>query len=69
MHEKAIGYPARRPESMKGKIETLLRHVKRDFPNGCIGFDCKDCPLLTSKDPVAVHLCKAIRATTTKLLD
>lgn len=30
---------------MKEKIQALCEQVKRDFPNGCRGISCGDCPL------------------------
>ena len=46
---------------MKDKIEKLLEQIKRDFPDGCAGLDCKDCPLGGHIDDVENGLCRAIQ--------
>ena len=27
------------------KIAALVEHIKKEFPKGCIGVECKECPL------------------------
>lgn len=54
---------------MKEKIQKLLDQIKRDFPDGCTGLECSDCPLLTTKGGVQSHLCDAIRAASMRVND
>jgi hypothetical protein len=46
---------------MKDKIQRLLDQIKRDFPDGCDGLECKDCPLLAGINDPRQGLCDAIQ--------
>jgi len=44
---------------MKDEIQALYDQIERDFPNGCQGLSCDECPL-TPRDEVRYHLCQTL---------
>ena len=39
------------------KIEALLERIQKEFPTGCTGLDCKDCPLDGKIGNLETRLC------------
>ena len=31
--------------TLEEKIAALVEHIKKEFPKGCTGVECKECPL------------------------
>lgn len=49
--------------SMSEKIQKLLDQINRDFPDGCTGIDCDDCPLnLSASGDVGTDLCDLLES-------
>ena len=36
--------------TIEQKMVAIVKRIKEEFPNGCNGIDCKDCPLKDSKE-------------------
>ena len=44
------------------KITALVEHIKKEFPEGCKGVECDNCPLFESKigEPMECDICEML---------